>query len=574
MADKVTGVQRLYKYCEDVEKGKVLTNKWVKLAVKRFRTDLKKSKKKDYPYYFDEESANKFIDFTELLKQYQDPFAGQPLILEPWECFIMGNIYGWLYKDTKERRFRKAFLFVARKNGKTTLLASSLLYSVFLNGSSNYCCATKRDQAMLLFDSVKEMVKQNSILQNHLKTFNSTHRIINERKASKIEALSADSDTLDGLNAQTVVCDEVSAMKDYSIISVLQSGQGSRRSPLLFEITSGSDNLSSAGFQEFERSSKILDGIFEDDSYFCILYCLDEKDDWTDSKLWQKANPNLGVSVKLDFLEKTCKEAIQNPALRQEFKTKNLGLWDNSSTAWIDAQTWDKCVKNADKYKFDPHKQYYANVAIDLSKRTDLTAMTLTLYQDEKFFLKHFLYFPSDSMKKKITHDNELWEHWTEEGWLTATPGEVIDYSYLYRDIKKLAEEYDIQEVLFDPFNSGGIINELQEDFNMVEVQQNIKNLSPFAKSLEAEIRKGNIVCDNPVMKWAISNATVYIDANNNLKIEKVDKQRNNRRIDCVITTSMGVGRICQLLENKEIDTRSTEEIRADIEKFLSSIDY
>lgn len=576
MADELTGVQRLYKYCEDVEQKRIVTNKYVQLAVKRFRNDIKKSKKKDFEYTFDEDTANRFCQFCEMLKMYKDNFAGQPLILEPWQCFIFCNIYGWVRKDNpKVRRFRKAFIFVARKNGKSTMLSASLLWDILsTNGAEGYCVATKREQARIVFDSVKEMVKQNKILQNQLKVFNSTNRIINERKAGKIEALCSEANTLDGLNPSCVVIDELSAQRDMSLIKVIQSGQSSRPSPLLLEITSGSDDLTSAGKQEFDRSKQILENVFEDDSFFCILYTLDEKDDWKNEKNWIKANPNIGVSVNLDFLRKTCLEAQQQPSLESEFRTKNCGQWITNSKAWISAKTWSQCIENTKKYEFDKSKSYFAVLAVDLSKRVDLTALTLCCWQEGKFFLKHFLYFPSDSMRERIKSENELWQKWVDDGYITATHGEVVDYDYLHRDIKKLAEEYTISELLYDPYNSTSLINELQEDFNMVEVAQNLKNLSPMSKSFEEQVRNGNIIDDNPVMKWMISNAQIYQDANGNIKVQKIDERKNNLRIDAVITSIMAVGRIKQLLDNKEIETRTPEQIRKETEEFLRLIDY
>lgn len=571
----MTAVERCYKYCEEVESSKILTNKWVKLAVKRFRNDLTKSKKKNYPYYFDEESANRFCQFVELLKQYKDKFAGKPLVLEKWQCFILCNIYGWLHKETKQRRFRKAFVFVARKNGKSTLMSATLLWDLLAtSGAEAYAAATKRDQARILYDSVKQMVLQNEILRNKLRIYNSTSRIINERKAGKLEALSADSDTMDGLNPSCVVIDELSAQKNFNTIKILQSGQGSRPSPLLFEITSGSDDLTSAGKQEFDRSCQILQSVFEDDSYFCILYTLDEKDDWKNPDVWIKANPNLGVSVNMDFLKKTCLEAQQQPSLESEFRCKNLGQWLTNSKAWISAKAWDKCISNAKKYEFNIREPYFAVVAVDLSKRLDLTAMTLVLFQKGKYFLEHKLYFPEESLTERIKTENELWRKWVESGYITAIPGSTINYAYLFKDIEMWNKRYTLSEVLFDPYNSCSLINELQENYNLVEVPQNIKNLSPMSKSFEEEVLKGNVVCDHPVMRWAINNATIWQDPNGNIKVQKIDERKENRRIDCVITSLMGVGRIKALNDAGEIDTRSIDQIKEDTERLLSNIDY
>lgn len=571
----MTAVERCYKYCEQVENKEIVTNKWIKLAVKRFREDLKKSKKKDYPYYFDEEQANRFCQFTEMLKQYKDKFSGQPLKLENWQCFIFCNIYGWLDKNTKERRFRKAFVFVARKNGKTTMMSATLLWDLLAtNGAEGYAAATKRDQAKILFDSVKEMVRQNSSLSARLKTFSSTNRIINEKKAGKIEALSADADTMDGLNPSCVVVDELSAQRNFDVIKILQSGQGSRPSPLLFEITSGSDDLTSAGKQEFDRSCQILENVYEDDSFFCVLYTLDEKDDWKNESTWIKANPNLGVSVNLDFLRKTCLEAQQQPSLESEFRCKNLGQWLTNTSAWISAKTWEVSVQNAKKYTFNKYKPYFAVLAVDLSKRVDLTVCSLCCFQDNKYFLKHLMYFPTDSMRERIKKENELWQKWVDDGVIIPTPGSTINYDYLHRDIIKLCNEYDIKEILFDPYNSTSLINELQQDYNLVEVPQNLKVMSPYSKTYEEEVLKQNIVDDNPCVKWMINNCTVFIDPNNNVKVEKINKDKSHKHIDAVITSIMAVGRIKQLKDSGDIDERTPEQIRKDIDEFLKTIDY
>lgn len=569
----MTGVEKMNRYIADVKSGKILTNRYVKLAIKRHEDDLKKSKKKDFPYRFDEEKANRFVQFCELLKQYKDEFKGKPLILEDWEAFCMCQIYGWVYKDTGYRKYRKAFLFVARKNGKTALVATTLLYDLLTTpGGEIYCVATKRDQAKICYNFAKEMVKQNSALSQRLKIFNSTNRIVYERNASFLEALAADSDKLDGLGSSCVVCDEVSAMKNYDIIKVLASGQGARPEPLMIEITSGSDDMYSAGKQEFDRSKSILEGVVKDDSFFCILYCLDDGDDWKNPKNFIKANPNLNVSVKETWLLKQLLEATQQPSLEGEFRTKNLGQYISPITAWVQPKIWTKAVENASKIKFTKSKGYFALGALDLSKRTDLSAFTVCIYQDGKFFLKHKAYFPAEMMAEKLKTDNELWRKWTEDGVLTATPGGVINYQYIFKDIMDAYEEYHLDSILFDPYASCSLIVELQDNIDLVEVPQSIKNLSPFVKRFEEEIYKGNIVDDNPLMRWEMSNAEVYRDPNDNLKIIKPDSRSSGKRIDNVITSLMAVGRIGQLLDNGEIDTRTPEEAGKQTEAFLKNL--
>lgn len=572
----MTGTERLLKYCEDVEKNKIVTNKWTKLAVKRFRDDMKKSQTDDFPYYYDSKAADRFVDFCELLKLYQDEFAGIPLKLERWQCFVMCQTVGWKHKETDARRFNTVFCFVGRKNGKSVMASTLLIYDALsVPGGQALCCATKREQSKIVFESAKNMIVQNPILSKRLKIYESTSRIVNLKLSSRIEALSADAKKFDGLSPSTIVCDELSAMDDYSIIKILKSGQGARKDRLCFQITSGSDNLGSCGKSEFDRSCKILDGIIKDDNYLPVLYCIDEGDDWTDSKVWPKANPCLGVSLKKDFLVKAAREASQVPSLQTEFRCKNLCEWLNNEHAWINYRYWQVCADNADKFKFDKSKPYYANLSIDLSKSNDLTSLTLCLYQDKKYYMKHWLYFPKDSLDDRIKTETELWRQWFDKGVVKGLPGKTIDYEWLLNQIQQICEQYEISEILYDPYASSKITNELEDVMTIVPIPQNLKNLSPYTKTYEKEILDGNIVDGNEFMKWAVSNAMIFEDANGNIKIIKNSrkgKNVSNLHIDPVITSLMGVGRIKSLLDSGEINFKTPEEIGKETHDFLSGL--
>lgn len=570
-----TGVERAIEYCSWVEKNPSKVCHWVKQAVKRFRKDYSEALKPESKYYFDEQAANRFIAFAEQLKHFKGPLAGTKMVLEPWQCFIFANVYGFKKRSDDTRRFTKSFIFCARKQGKSQMMIAVLLWDLLTTpGAEAYTAATKKEQAKIVFDAVKHAIRQNDALSSRLKIYNSTDRITNEKLAGKIEALSAESDKMDGLGPSVVVVDELAAMKNFDIIKILQSGQGARPSPLLFEITSGSDNQTSAGKQEYDRSCQILDNVFEDESYFCILYTLDKNDDWKDESKWGKANPNLGVSVDLEFLRKFCKEAQQQPAMEVEFRTKCCTQWLSNQSAWISAKSWQKCEENAKNLKLDLTKPYFAVGAIDLSKRNDLTVFSIIAYQTGKFFIEHRMYFPMDSLNKRIKRENELWRKWLEEGEIIAIPGEVINYAYMNKDIDDLAEIYNLSEILFDPYNSTSLINDLGEKYNLVEIQQSIKQLSPYAKAFEEEVLAGNIVDGNKVAKWAANNCQVYIDPNGNLKPIKIDANKESRHIDSVITTLMGVGRIKNLIDNGEIDLRTADEVQEDTKAFLDNLKF
>lgn len=564
-------------YIKWVHENPRKVNKWVALAVKRHEEDLERAKKNDpeFPYIFDEEKADKICKFGEALKLSKDQWAGQNIVLMDWQVFVLRSIYGWVYKDTGLRRFRKAYIFVARKNGKSSLLTIPAIYDLLATpGAEVYCAGSKRDQAKRVWDECANQVRQDANLQRRTKILESTSRIVNIKTNGYMAALSADNKRFDGLNPSLVIVDELAAQKNMDTIKILQSGMGSRPEPLLFEITSGSDDLTSAGKIEFDRSCKILDRVFYDESYFCILYCIDEEDNWEDESKWIKANPSLGVTVNVETMKKLCLEAKQNPSLRQEFITKQCARWAKSLKSWIQPEVWRKC--ESEPSTFDISQPYEAIGAVDLSKISDLTAFTVCLYQNGKYFMEHHFYFPIEQLRKKIHTDNELWDYWLGKGYLTATPGNVISYDQMYQDIRNANEKYKLREVLFDPYNAQNtLIANLDNELTLVEVAQNLRNLSPFIKGMEEEIYKANIHDPNPVLKWMMSNAEVYRDPNDNVKIVKPDANAgSSQRIDGVITSAMCIGRIKQLLTAGEIDLRSNEEKLNGVKNLLSKLKW
>lgn len=458
----------------------------------------------------------------------------------------------------------------------STMISAVLLYDLLMTaGAQVYAACTKRETAKIIYNHCKETIRQNKALESRLRVYASTARIVNERNAGFLEALPYDPDRMDGLNPSVCCIDEVASMDDHSIIQRLQSGMGARREGLIFEISSASDNVNSVGAEEFKQAKDILEGVIhtdESESFFCIMYCLDDGDDWTDESKYIKANPSLGQTVSADFLHKQRLEAERNPFLQGEFKTRNLGLYVAPMKAWIQPKIWNGTVENANKYKVDFSKPYYAVGAVDLSKRSDLTAFTVCVYQQEKYFLFHKAYFPIQMMEEKLKKDSAMWRKWTEDGILTATEGSVVDYRQLFADIMEAYEKYKLDCVLFDPYNSNSLITELQENIDLVEVPQNIKNLSPFTKRFEEEIYRGNIVDNNPLMRWQMSHAEVYRDANENMKIVKPDSKSSGKRIDNVITSLMCVGRIGGLLDEGDIDLRSNEEVEMQTASFLKGL--
>lgn len=549
------------RYAYDVTHNKILANRWIKLSVRHWNEIMANQRKKDYPWYFDEMEVKKLLKFASLLQHFEGEYAGKPILLEDWQAYILAHLYGVKRKDTKKRRYTSTFVFVGRKNGKTSLGAVLMLYHLFAeSGAGVYSVATKRDQAKIAFEKVEQFVKNNKAIRELVRIHYQT--ITYERQGSKIEALSSEHDTLDGLNPSFVLADEISQYKNSKIIDVMRTGMYSRSEPILFQITTGSENMSSVGFQEYERSQKVLQGIVQDDAFLPILYTLDEKDNWKDSSKYIKANPNLDISVSLAMLEAACEEALIAPYKEAAFKTKNLNLFENVTQSWISDKKALRAIELYRQHSVDEFDltSTVATAAVDLSKRFDFTSYTICWYVDdiEKYVMQHRLYIPEAQIEEKLKKDSQMIRKWISEGWITATPGEVIDYSYLIRDIQTDLERYNIREIAYDPALSGTFVHLCDEhipDADIVAVPQNNTTMSPFNVAYEEDVVGEKVLDHNPVWRWMLSNTTIRIGPTGMIYIEKVEDRKTSRRIDAVVTSVISHGRLQALLRDsaKEI---------------------
>ena len=536
---------RIMQYVDDVESKKVLTCKWIQLAVKRFLSDVKKIKRKDYPYTFDSKKALDVVAFIEALKQYQDKFAGQYLHLEPWQVFVIANIYGWVRKDDGRRRFTKAFIFVARKNGKT-MFVSALAPRVIITekGAQVYIVATKADQASIAYENMLAFIKQNEGLQRRLIDRKSRKRIVCEQTMSYIQPTSRDNKSNDGLNPVLIIADECSAMKDWGALKVMLSGTGARSEPLTIEITTGGENIASVGMQEYEVSKKVLTGETEADNFFTVLYTLDEGDDWKDPKNYIKANPNLGISVQMESLVRARDDALLQPYLESEFKAKNLNLFVSPITAWITESVWKRAMQTGDKIPTDLSPFYYCG-GVDLAKVSDFTAYTKYFWIPEirKFIAKHNFYLPSGPIDERFRKDAAMIRKWVDEGHITVSGESVVDHGPMFDLIKRDAETYRIPDgggIAYDPYYSFDLIKNCDEFVDLIPFKQCIAKLSPAGKAWEKSILSGEIIDNNPVMRWMVSCVAVKRFDDDNIKIRKDDSGHGTtKRIDGVITSIM-----------------------------------
>ena len=331
-----TPIERFDAYVEGVLSGDIVACELVKLAVTRHVNDLERSANGKLPFQFDADVAERLISCVEVLPLCKGrEFAGKPLHLEPWECFIVGSLFGWV-DDRGMRRFRVGYVEIARKNGKSTLAAAiGVLLFLFDGeiGAEVYSAATKRDQAKIVHSIAKQMIQQTPALKRQVTILRDNMSC--ELNGSKYEPLGADADTTDGLDISGAIVDEIHAHKSRELWDVLETGTGARTQPLIFGITTAGrdDGGESICWEHHQHTTSILEGLYDDDSWFGMVFTLDKGDDWADETVWAKPNPNLDVSVSIEDLRRKCKKAEKNPGAQLTFRQKHMNLFDRRG--WI-----------------------------------------------------------------------------------------------------------------------------------------------------------------------------------------------------------------------------------------------
>jgi phage terminase large subunit-like protein len=534
----------------------------VKLACQRHLKDLKQSKDPSFPYRLDEEKAEAVCAFAELMPHVKGPKAGQLIVLELWQKFFLQSIFGWVHKKTGNRRFGKAYLEVARGNAKSTLAAVIGLYMLVVDregGAEVYSAATKRDQARIIFDVARQMARKSPGYRDNFNVHVSTHNICQPSSASKFEPLSAEADTLDGLNIHAALVDELHAHRTRDVYDVLETGCGKREQSLLLVITTAGNNRAGICYEVRTYITKILEVGFSDETFFGIIYTIDDEDDWTDPKNWPKANPNWGISVMPEKVAPLATKAMQMPSAQNNFKTKHLNVWVNAAVALIDMLKWAKCEDP--KLNENDFAGRECILGLDLANKIDIAAKAKLFWEDfevekkdtkgivvkdEKgvvlktrerhyYAFLHF-YLCEDAIE---SGKNSQYEGWQIAGLLTETPGNETDYWYVGDDILIDASSFNVLEVCYDPYQAPALIQGLtgRDDWDRtvipVEIAQNVKNFSPALKELIGAVAGGRFHhTGHPILSWMISNLVGKTDHNDNIFPRK---ERDENKIDGVI---------------------------------------
>jgi phage terminase large subunit-like protein len=543
-------------YADAVIADEVPAGRLVRLACERHRRDWQLTQQPgghSAGLTFDLATVDRALRFFACLHHSKGEWAGEPFILEPWQVFIVGGLLGWK-RANGTRRFRTAYIEVPRKNGKSTLLAGLGLYGLVMDrehGAEVYCAATMRDQAKIVWSEAARMRDRSPALTSHVRKF--VGSLVAEASGSKMVPLGADADTLDGLNPHVVIIDELHAHRTRAVLDVMDSALGARRQPLLAMITTAGSNRASVCWEQRTYAERVLAGLVEDESLFCYVATIDPGDDWRDEAAWRKANPNLGVSVKLDYLEHRAARAMKMPGAQNSFRRLHLDEWTDAVEAWLIAGVWD--AVHARNLDLDDYRGSPAWLAIDLSSKRDLTALMAVVETegdqgDELLLAFPRFWMPADGILERSERDGVDYATWRDQGLITATPGPVVDVAHVATAIAELAEELEIRGVVGDAYRRHELQAALEELGCTVPLIDHPQGYRKAAGSdlwmpasveatenaiLERKIR----IAWSPVLTWNVASVCMVADAQAN---RKPNKSKSTGRIDGALTLIMAVG--------------------------------
>jgi phage terminase large subunit-like protein len=474
--------------------------------------------------------------FATFLKHGKGTHAGKPFVLLPWQKEIITSLYG-TYKKDGGRRYRNGLILIPRKNGKTTLCAGLCLYEL-LFGETNgeiYAVANSRDQARIIFGIASDMVATSKSLSKIVKVYKNA--LYNPKNRSTFRVLSRDANTALGLNASFVIFDELLAAPDDGLYNSMVTSMGARKEPLMLSISTAGFSKASFLYQLVEHGERINSGIINDDTFYAKLYGLKDDDDWTKEETWYKCNPSLGQTIGIEFFRTEFNRAKEFPRFENAFKTLYLNAWIDHEKSWIGDTQWMECGKDNDISQFKGETCY---AGLDLSSTTDLTALSLCFYKEDKYYIFCYAFCPSDNIKMRSRKDKVPYELWEKQGHLISTPGNATDYEYIINLLSNLSKDYNIEGICIDRWNSSYLSTKLMDNgFNVIAFGQGFASMASPVRAMERLVLSKNIVHNNnPVLRWCMSNVILKMDAAGNAK---ADKAKSRERIDLVVASLMAL---------------------------------
>lgn len=562
--------------------GSVPACKWVKLACKRHRSDLRASKRKDFRWYYDEVLAERFIRFHEALPHVKDDFKGhaahnETFHLEDFQCFIFCSIFGWMDKKGGFRRFNDAYIEVPRKNGKTPNAAAVALFCLCADGEYGaevFAGAASREQASevgSVFDTARQMALKSPELRAAFGLWVNANSLVIADKNASFKKLKGQPQ--DGPAPHCVIADEYHEYKTNRLIEWARNGMVSRRQPLLFRITTAGTNTGSRCYEMHLEVKEVLEGRRKNDRLFGIIYTVDKGVDWKTEKALEMANPNFGVSVNPEQIKDEQFQARQSASKQSSFKTKNLNIWMNAAQPWMNMDKWDACLDHEmriEDFAMDP-----CVLAVDLASRKDTVSIARLFKRSvpaerdpgggSESSVDHYYVFTRHYLNSEAVRDEKHahFADWADRGYLIETKGNITDYGRVCDDLVDDADSLVIRELVFDPYHAAPLVQlglvpraDWPAIIDVIELKQTEENMSPAMKEFEAAVLSGRFHHDgNPALGWMIGNTRSRVSQKENWY---PIRESTERKIDGTVAIILGINRLMLL----ELESYTSSEIR------------
>ena len=513
--------------------------------------DIKKLKKykptkfKQKTSVYDKSAADYAVMFIENLCHTKGTWAGKPFELIDWQEQIIRDLFGTL-KPNGYRQFNTAYIEIPKKQGKSELAAAVALLLTCGDGEERaevYGCAADRQQAAIVFDVAADMVRMCPALSKRVKILASQKRLIYTPTNSFYQVLSAEAYSKHGFNIHGVVFDELHTQPNRKLFDVMTKGSGdARMQPLYFLITTAGTDTHSICYETHQKAKDIIEGRKIDPTFYPVIYGADESDDWTDPKVWKKANPSLDITVGIDKVKAACESAKQNPGEENSFRQLRLNQWVKQAVRWMPMEKWDKCAFSVDEDELEGRVCYGG---LDLSSTTDITAFVLVfppLDEEDKYIVLPYFWIPEDNLTLRVNRDHVPYDVWERQGYLQTTEGNVVHYGFIEQFIERLGERFNIREISFDRWGAVQMVQNLEGmGFTVIPFGQGFKDMSPPTKELmklvlEQKIAHGG----HPVLRWNMDNIYIRTDPAGNIK---ADKEKSTEKIDGAVATIMALDR-------------------------------
>lgn len=494
---------------------------------------------------YDKSAADYAVAFIENLCHTKGTWAGKPFELIDWQEQIIRDLFGTL-KPNGYRQFNTAYIEIPKKQGKSELAAAVALLLTCGDGEERaevYGCAADRQQAAIVFDVAADMVRMCPALSKRVKILASQKRLIYTPTNSFYQVLSAEAYSKHGFNIHGVVFDELHTQPNRKLFDVMTKGSGdARMQPLYFLITTAGTDTHSICYETHQKAKDIIEGRKIDPTFYPVIYGADESDDWTDPKVWKKANPSLDITVGIDKVKAACESAKQNPGEENAFRQLRLNQWVKQAVRWMPMEKWDKCAFAVDEDELEGRVCYGG---LDLSSTTDITAFVLVfppLDEEDKYIILPYFWIPEDNLTLRVKRDHVPYDVWERQGYLQTTEGNVVHYGFIEQFIERLGERFNIREIAFDRWGAVQMVQNLEGmGFTVVPFGQGFKDMSPPTKELmklvlEQKIAHGG----HPVLRWNMDNIYIRTDPAGNIK---ADKEKSTEKIDGAVATIMALDR-------------------------------